>query len=247
MRTYILLVLFLPALVKAQYCGNSGPAVCTPVYFAPDSGNISDRNFDSLPCVTRGIPYNESISIRTDSLFFTFGEQTLNIDLNSFQIDSIWGLPSGICWATNDVDNNVVTHEWMCLNFSGLTNAPAGAYLVSVERYASLPFPTNPVDPSYMNFYLRVIEPGAPCQASVIYNDVNEAEAALPELKLAGDKLLATNIQPGAVISIYDLTGRLLKQQTAQQVVEINLAEIHGMFLVNVSNRGNHYTQKFVR
>lgn len=247
MRTYILLVLFLPALVKAQYCGNSGPAVCTPVYFAPDTGKIADSEFDSLPCVVRGVPYNESISFRTDSLCFVFGAQFACFDLNSFEVDSLWGLPNGICWATNEVDNKVTTGQWLCLNFSGTTNAIPGAYTVRAFTYSSVPFPTQPIEGPALTFYLRVIEPGAPCQATVIYNDVSETEPTLPELKLVGEKLLATNIQPGSAISIYDLTGRLLKQQTAQQAAEINLADIQGMFMVSVLNRGNRYTQKFVR
>lgn len=240
----MLLIMFLPALVKAQYCGNSGPAVCTPVYYEVDSNKVGSVNFDSLPCIERGAFYDESISFRLDSVPVRFS-QLQWVSASSIDVDSIWNLPAGICWATNDSDN-YITSGMMCWNFSGTTYAPAGAYKVGIYAFMDINVPITPeIDPWY--FYLRVIEPGAPCQASVIYNHVSETEAALPELKLAGEKLFVSNIQPGAVVGIYDLAGRLLKQQTAQQAAEINVSEIHGMFLVNVLYLGNRYTQKFVR
>lgn len=238
--------MFLPALVKAQYCGNSGPAVCTPVSFTVDTNVWSNISMDSFPCVERGIPYNVSVTFATGNLPAYFNGTSYWFDV-SYHVQYISNLPSGICWATNDSMNVGENGDLFCLNFSGTTNAPAGAY--KVERMIYTVFEGVPMIPEQYPtyFYLRVVEPGAPCQASVIYNDVSETETALPELKLAGEKLLVSNIQPGAVVSIYDLAGRLLKEQTTQQAAEINVSEIHGMFLVNVSYRGNRYTQKFVR
>lgn len=247
MRKCLFILLLMPVLVKAQYCGNSGPAVCTPVYYAPDTNKVSDIEFDSLPCVVRGVHYNESVSTRTDSVCFIFGSQYGCIDINSYEIDSMWGLPAGICWATNDMDNTVYSGQWLCVNFSGITYAAPGAYLVSIERYTSVDIPTNGIQEPH-KFYLRVIEPGAPCQATVVYNDVSTVEDELPPIKLVGDKLILENTAAQSVISIYDLTGRLLKQTTIQYSThELNVSDIHGVFLVNFASKGGSHTQKFAR
>src|SRR5688572_13690371 len=80
---------------SAQYCGNSGVAVCVPSG-GPSSGGFEDPN--TTPCVVQGQAYNHAIQF---TMFSTFTFQGNTVSIDSIRFDDIDSLPCGLCWATN--------------------------------------------------------------------------------------------------------------------------------------------------
>lgn len=248
MKTPILfLFLFVAAFTHAQFCGQSGPAVCSPVYYAADSNKLSSIGFDSLPCIVRGVPYNESITIRPDSIPLTFQNQFNWMTASSISIDSIWDLPTGICWATNDSDNYTIGVSWLCLNFTGTTWVPSGVYKANILTYVDLNIPIIPeIEP--WSFYLRVIEPNAPCLSHAMLS-IEDAEDILPKVYLRENILQVNPSIYQLTVTVNDLLGRVVKQDfvSAGEELQMDVSDVNGLFLVTVRNNNSTSTTKFYR
>ena len=125
MKTKLLSLLLLLAVgsthLQAQYCGNSGTAVCTPLT------GLEAGVFDAeqVSCIPRNTNISETIFFKN---FTTFAYNGVDITIDSLHIDSIGNLPSGICWATNKSNNIFSRGEEGCLNFRGGTSALPGQY-----------------------------------------------------------------------------------------------------------------------
>lgn len=154
------LLLVLSANLSAQYCGNSGPQVCTPQYYLPDTGGLYNISFDSIPCIISTVPYSEVMTIRCDSLIAGGGTVHPYVSFDSIFIDSIIGLPEGICWSTNHTENG--TSDWMCLYFSGITYSPSGTYSAHVFHKGFIPGIPG-VSLTNRPFNIIVRDAGDPC------------------------------------------------------------------------------------
>lgn len=242
------LMMLLASLAHSQYCGNSGPGVCTPQYYVADTNQFFSRPFDSLPCIAQNMPYNESVTLRCDSLPAVISGQLYFLSF-SFEIDSIVGLPNGICWATNDSDNRV-TRDWICINFSGTTSVPIGNYECKLHGY-SIPnnVPIIPeVDPYILPFTLRVREASDPCVSIASSVPVVESNASC-NIIFNESGFTVTTTTDFAQVTITDLAGQLLEQRiiAPSETASIFTGNYRGMLLVTTADKSGTKTYKLLR
>src|ERR1700722_17411299 len=97
------------SLLSAQYCGNSGPGVCTP------SGTFALPGLypspDSLAPLINGV--NAATLIQFEN-FDTVPFNGTSTCVEWLQIDSIVGLPAGVCWASDTSSNTFLNQEQGC-------------------------------------------------------------------------------------------------------------------------------------
>lgn len=138
---------------NAQYCGGSGPSVCTPLMLTkPGLSPVSD----SLAPVLKHVPTVTTIEFQNyDTL--TFSGALLTMD--SLTIVSISNLPVGLCWATNKTSNTFGHMENGCIKVTGTTTSAPGQYKLNiiVKAYTSLGLPiTTSADAAGLHYYVRV-------------------------------------------------------------------------------------------
>ncbi|MBL7799827.1 MAG: T9SS type A sorting domain-containing protein [Chitinophagales bacterium] len=126
-KLYLFLLVFLFShVIHAQYCGNSGPLVCsqtgtmTQPSLSPSSSQLTPLSNGQLSSVTIQI-------MAPDSL------RSIGVEVTETIIDSITNLPSGMCWATNKVGNKFGTKEKGCIVLSGLPCSLNGQYLLQIH------------------------------------------------------------------------------------------------------------------
>lgn len=134
----------------AQYCGNSGPSICTP------AGNLTQPGLsppsDSLPPVINGIADSRLIK------FKNFNQAMYNgfpITITSLRIDSIENLPSGLCWATNKTNNTYGNQEEGCIVVSGTPCSPPGEYKLRIKVFVNNLL-TIDAATAGLNYFVRV-------------------------------------------------------------------------------------------
>lgn len=240
--------MLLAGLAHSQFCGNSGPGVCTPQYYVADTSEWFSRPFDSLPCIARNMPYNESVTLRCDSLPAVLSGQLFYFQV-MFEIDSIVGLPNGICWATNDLDNRV-TRDWICINFNGTTTELLGNYECKMHGY-SIPnnVPTIPeIEPYVLPFTLRVREASDPC-VSIASSLPTVEKSTSYNVSFNERGLIITTSSEMAQVTITDLTGQLLEQMSVapSESASISTNNYHGMLLVTIAEKSGTKTYKLLR
>ena len=245
-----LIAMLLSIAASAQYCGTSGPLVCDTTYFPADTTrSFISIPLDSLPCIIRGVPYNETITIRTDSIWLSFGGQVFYLRLNSLVIDSIWNLPQGICWATNKPDNRVTNGGWLCLNFNGTTTVPEGIYTVWIQRYVSANIPMIPEqDP--VTFKVRVRDVNTPCEQ--VTNEVtaltnNSYQPAL--INYTDSRLIVSAANQNCRITVSDITGRSIYAGNcpAGQTITVDIPTFTGLMIVTVADGNGQLTRRYVK
>jgi len=161
------------AQLSAQYCGNSGPSICSPaILTAPGLSPVSD----SLAPLVDGVPTNTIIEFKNfDTL--QFGGHT--VTLQSLKIDSISNLPSGLCWATSDTNNTFQNQQSGCIRVQGTTTATPGQYKLNIVVDANIGFTvTTNADAAGLFYYVRVN-----CSDSVHsrpIDTVGQAEGTIP-------------------------------------------------------------------
>lgn len=252
MKTLLTLLVFtlLSIAIKAQYCGVSGPQVCDTAYFVSDTNHyFTSIPLDSLPCIIRGEPYNVTISIRTDSVWLKISAQYYLLYLNSFEIDSVWNFPQGICWATNKPDNRVTYSNWMCLNFSGTTYVPEGIYTFWMQNYANLNVPMIPEqDP--VSFKVTVRNSSTPCKQ--VTNEVTAVantnyKPAL--IKYTDSRLIVSAVNENCRITVSDVTGRCIYTGNcpAGQTITADIPTFTGLMIVTVADGNGSTTRRYVK
>lgn len=112
---------------NAQYCGGSGPSVCTPSGTLTEPG-LSPNSMD-LPAVVNGADANTTIQFKN---FDQFNYSGVDITINSLRIDSIGNLPAGSCWRTNKTDNTFANQEDGCIQVNGNVCANPGQYKLRI-------------------------------------------------------------------------------------------------------------------
>jgi hypothetical protein len=150
------------------------------------SGFISPRP-DSLPCVTRGIYYEEVIQFSIPASI-NLGDIIPNLPfpytlyIDSIVINGVNGLPSGLNYTSNPPDGAIRGGQRGCAQISGTTNDPAGNYPITFDGYMKvrgLPIPGffdgdttfdfssmqgMGAGPQGFSLAVDVIEPGATCR-----------------------------------------------------------------------------------
>lgn len=146
------------AFVFAQ-CPNA--SITTPGFHPPA---------DQLTPIERGVAYNEDLQVNIPASFDTvlFGN-TVTVTIDSIQVNSITGQPSGITYTCSPSANCKLNGGSAgCVNFSGTTNDAAGQYplTVNITAYVTVPLlgqQTQTLNMSDLGFtyYLTVVEAGA--------------------------------------------------------------------------------------
>lgn len=160
MKNLLLLSLFclFTVAATAQYCGNSGPAQCTA------SGTVTEPGLsptaDSLPPLVNSVNSTTVIEFKNfDTVYF--GGNAFKIQ--SLRIDTIDNLPSGLCWASDRVDNTYGNSESGCIKVNGVPCDSTGQYKIRIIASATVPpgF-TIQVDASSvgLHYYVRLINSG---------------------------------------------------------------------------------------
>jgi hypothetical protein len=147
---------------NAQYCGNSGPSVCTP------QGGLTAEGFypsdTALPCVVDGQAFNQVVSL--------FAPSTVDgYTLQNIQITSLTNLPCGLCWASNSSSNTINGNSSGCIRVTGTSNEAPGEYNVLVYAKATVSLFGIPVTLGPLNidsalglyYYVRVRTPDGVC------------------------------------------------------------------------------------
>ncbi|MCW5908249.1 MAG: T9SS type A sorting domain-containing protein [Chitinophagales bacterium] len=142
--------------VNAQYCGNSGPSICTP------SGTLTQPGLsptsDSLPSVVNGTQPNTVIQFKNFDTF-NFGGQTVTV--SSLRVDTLRNLPAGLCWATNKASNTWANQEDGCIKISGTVCDNPGQYKLKIIVTADIGVPIQTdADAAGLKYFVRVINSG---------------------------------------------------------------------------------------
>lgn len=146
----------------------SGPAVCVPT--GTYEGNGIESSF-VLSCVQQNVATDITISFACIAPGFVIGGQTVDT-IYSMKIESITGLPCGLCWASNKTEDIVFEGDEGCIRVVGTTNDAEGQYLLTVIvsldtegnntfNYTGIAY--NTVVASNNRFVLRVVNPLNEC------------------------------------------------------------------------------------
>ncbi len=165
--TLFIAIAFLPSFIHAQ-CTINPSAQTTP--------GVSPAAID-LPCIERTVFYDQTLQGKIESARDTsiFGI-AVHTQVDSFRLDSIVGLPSGITWSKSP--NVLLGGGNGCVRLYGTTTAPPGRYQIQgwgtawvhvtapsmgMDTLTTTSGNMNPYSP-FGNYYVEVINAGAPCR-----------------------------------------------------------------------------------
>lgn len=198
---------------------------------------------DSLPCVERGVSYNQVLQIKIPSSvdLQDFGAPiSFVLTVDSVVFDSISGLPAGLDYALNPSSGIFYGDANACGVLYGTTNAPAGNYPLIFHGTMTLhgfPFPplfdgdttidlamiqSQPQNPFQAS--VDVIEQGAPCRP--VQSGINDFSAELNALLQVypnpSNGVFNVRIDAGrrlnGEIIVVDVTGRKVYSQAMDVV-----------------------------
>lgn len=137
---------------SAQYCGNSGPSICTPGTYA--NPGLYPQS-DSLPPFINGTSADATIGLKNFNQVVYSG---FTLTVQSLRVDTIDNLPAGLCWATNKIDNTFANQENGCIHVSGTTCATPGQYKLRIIVTVDVGITTQQIDADAagLHYYVRV-------------------------------------------------------------------------------------------
>jgi hypothetical protein len=146
----------------AQYCGNSGPSVCTA------GNNLTQPGFsppsDSVPCAIQGVAYSQVVQVKVPTTVMYNGS---SYTLNRIKIDTISNLPCGLCWATENANNTFNGGSQFCIRITGTTYDNPGQFklhiIVDATVLGGLITQTVDAGTAGLTFYSRVQTPTGVC------------------------------------------------------------------------------------
>lgn len=184
---------------NAQPCGGDGPSACTPSG-GPPAGGFQDPN--TIPCIEKGVAYNNSIQFTMFSQFNFQGQQ----QVDSIEFVSITNLPCGLCWAVNKANKRYAANEDGCIKISGTTNDTSGQYKLALSFKAwingtpvGITVPASLVDQTGIALFVRVKDnAGSNCPNVDTSSNANNltASASCP----VGINELAVNISEFKIV-----------------------------------------------
>lgn len=144
----------------AQQCGYENDSIALTIPSGPDSIPNFMVSSDSLPCIVTSQQW-------IDTLYFTAYSKLSGFAIDSFTIDSINNLPTGLCWSTNSVDNTFGGGQNGVIYLSGIVWAYPGQYKLQIYVSATTAFFDIPVTSlesiNGFRYYLKVICGGDVC------------------------------------------------------------------------------------
>jgi hypothetical protein len=215
---------------------------------------VISPSLDSIPCVERTVNYGpEVIQIKLPASFS-------GVTVDSMQVDSITGLPSGITWTLNPVSGKIYGGGNACAEFSGLTSAPAMRYDLTLRGMVYTSFGpldlTNPLVAGNFSLYLDVIEPGGNCRDSsgtVSVKNIKNAEglnvSMYPNPNNGVFTVSVNNVKNSNVeVVAYDFTGKRVFANNAtvkdNYLTQVNLSNLpKGIYAVQVKTANGIVTK----
>ena len=201
-------------LAQAQYCGNSGPSVCTA------GTNLTAPGFspppDSIPCVIQGVAVSQVIQVKIPTSILYSG---VTATITSLKLDTISNLPCGLCWATENANNTFPGSSQFCIKVTGTTYDNPGQFNLRIivdAGYSALgglvtgTMTNVNASTAGLNFYVRVQTPTGVCappdtNAGFVGNTTTPIGAAPSNAVTAGGAL--TFCQGGSVVLTATQTG----------------------------------------
>ncbi len=265
MKTYTLLIAIVFSLATLNLNAQCPTCVVDPGALT-EPGLSPDP--DSIPCIEQGVAYDQTIQLYNFDTV-NFSGQLVFID--SLRVDSVGGLPTGIDWSTNNMDNTFINQERGCIKLCGTTNDPLGNYPLSIIAtvWASfyptgINFPLYPVtdvDASAVSdnlaVILQVINMGDPCNfnpgTGIEDLLVSESLSLIPNPAVNTAKVTFTSKEASDyVLSVVDMVGRTVVSRDIQAVPGENTYDIdvnelpNGVYMYSISNGRESISQKFV-
>jgi hypothetical protein len=219
---------------------------------------------DSIPCIERGVAYTQIIQINIPSSidigpFVGFPAGIIILTVDSMQIDSLTGFPTGLLYELNPASGHFLGGDNGCSQVSGTTNDPTGNYPLSVNGTISVSgIPGGfgfPPDTTFdlaqaqgmsgmFNLSVDVINTGDVCRPSTSIRDFNAELNSLvqvypnPNNGVFDLRLNAGRRINGEVV-IVDVTGRSVYSQPLDVVglynTTINLSQFgKGLYTVQI-------------
>ncbi|MCS6935770.1 MAG: T9SS type A sorting domain-containing protein [Chitinophagales bacterium] len=257
--------------INAQYCGNSGPGVCTPSGTLTQPG-LSPNSHELAPVINGT---NNSVIIQFKNFnTFNFGGNTVTVQ--SIKLDSIGNLPGGLCWATNKANNTWGNQEDGCIKVSGTANGSIGQYKLKIIVTANIGtnIPGLDADAVGLKYFVRLINPGGntPCidTTAGAFKPYTGNEPNCPvSIDEPSNSISTVQIQPNpmstsAVVSFYSdknttanvrLTN-LLGSVVSSQFIDVNAGENtfelernnlpKGVYMLTISTGKNSVTRRII-
>ncbi|MCW5907240.1 MAG: T9SS type A sorting domain-containing protein [Chitinophagales bacterium] len=163
--TLILFALAATFTASAQYCGGSGPSVCTAPATLPGVGFYPP--YDSMPCAVIDSAFDQTINFMAPT---TVTQGTSTYPLNWIRVDTISNLPCGLCWRMGNSNNQINGGGTGCVRITGTTKDAPGQYKIRVIVTANVTVGFFPVNVGNQNaeslgvkYFARVKAPGGSC------------------------------------------------------------------------------------
>lgn len=199
----------------AQYCGNSGPSVCTP-QAVPDSTYWIWVPSGTPDCIVQDSFYSTTLVINNSS-YIPFTNASVYVD--AIRVDSVNNLPCGLCFRTNKTNNLVQHGDSMCIIISGSTESLAGQYNARIVLTMDIGF--NHAGGTY-TLPLRIRDAQGNCPAIDTASSaglladcaVGIAEESLVQVKAVFlyDQLIISNIYSPCTLQLFNLQGQQMLQ-----------------------------------
>lgn len=251
-------------IVKALFTGlfilfatNFSFAQCTPgdVITCPDIENNGEICPDTLPGLTQGIFYSESVTILPPPEVEVI--PGFPVPLHHIQIKDIENLPPGIGWISNDPDTVFMVGTYYCILLDG-TPTDTGAYFLKIVVDAYIPG-FGGSDPVFLgttidstSVLLTVLEG----QGNIIepeYGDLCFINAIPNPFSGNTEIKFFTKEKSEIEFLIFDLVGKQIHRQSL--FVSAGENSIHydgsdlpkGMYIFSVSGKTSRFTNTFIK
>jgi hypothetical protein len=212
---------------------------------------------DSIPCVERGVPYQQAIQILVPPSFS-------GVDIDSFKVNNVSGIPAGLSYQCNPVRCVFKGNEKACVSFYGTTTVAAGSYDLGFSGTAYVKFngiptqyPLTEQNAAQAGFALRVdvIEPGAECRpAATGIAGTKGLNAHVKVYPNPAVDVLNVTISTASVldgtIEIMDALGRTVASRavflnTAENITFNTSGYAKGMYAVVIKSNSRYVVKKF--
>lgn len=262
MRTFTLLFALVLMFAFAEV--NAQCAACTVDFGALTEPGLSPGP-DSIPCIDQGVAYDETIQ------FYNFDTTTFNgqiLTIDSLEVDSVAGLPTGIDWGTNNADNRFGNQEKGCIRLCGTTNEPVGNYQLQIfaKVWASFypnggNFPVYPltIDAASVSenlaIVLKVKDPADPCVFGTGIADLlDESSLSIVPNPAVNTAMISFTAKENSEynLNIVDMSGRTVVSRAIEAMPGQNNFEVdvtalsNGVYMYSLTNGRESVSQSFV-
>ncbi len=222
---------------------------------------------DSIPCVERGLPYDQVIQIKVPSsidLADCGAPISFVLTVDSLVITNISGFPNGLTYIQNPASGVLYGGENGCGRVQGTTNDPVGNYPLAFTGFITLhgfPFPgvfdgDTTIDLATLqslsdmfNLSLDVINQGDPCRLSSVADNSGILNAQMNVYPNPATDAVVVKLNTGSLLegkmTLTDMTGRTLIKENISTGTDTEFkfdvsGYVPGLYNINVlTSKGN--------